>query len=734
MSESYSTASGMLRKYYESGFNVIPVSGKRPAFDVFNHTDWATRRMPESLIDQYEKIPCTGIGIITGPASGVIGIDIDTNEKEVLDKIPRSICSKIGAKGETRFFRYSPGVDKKLTFKRASGELLEVLANGHMSVLQGSIHPDTGKPYVNAPGCKSLLDVDLESLPILSMEEILELGRWFQGDKPQGATASKDYTTVIYHDHEKCPICPRPTVRCPHGAQDRIKGMLAGFIAQKKTKEEVIDDICAYDLMKHRPIGYLSDKTRSDFRGNAHKTAENMYMSVLKSINELRIKNGLAPQFPQEPMIISIKDFERKEPKADAVFPELPGLLGVFKDGILHKTRRNQEALAIGGALALGSVLCAHRFGINKTLAHTKLYILNIGKTGVGKDAPFKYIKAVLTHPEMRDEHLLGLENYSSKAAVLETLTNQRVRIDLRDEFKDTFIAIANNKGASGNEISSFLNQHYTDSGWYGGHYTKTDKWVGSCYDPSISILAGIQPQELVNNATLSNFSDGFMGRFMYFVANTQAQHVGRQHNSLSDVVECAVDEIRRILPPLKYISDTLAGPIPAELWTPETQELTYDKNYAKHRDEKDRHLADIEDKLDDAGNEQERALLTRQNMFIERLTIIIAVCSGDRTITVDHSKVAENLVQSSQARSFELVGVSGMSKIEGDIKKVLSEIKRHGFMIRGDISKLTKRDKREMKDLIDTMLERELIDESSTGSPSRNGKVPLVYHLPKAP
>jgi hypothetical protein len=70
------------------------------------------------------------------------------------------------------------------------------------------------------------------------------------------------------------------------------------------------------------------------------------------------------------------------------------------------------------------------------------------------------------------------------------------------------------------------------------------------------------------------------------------------------------------------------------------------------------------------------------------------------------------------------------MSKLEIDAERVLNKIKQNGFMKRGDISKLTKRNKKEMSELIDTMIERDLITESKSDSPAKNGVFPLVYHV----
>jgi hypothetical protein len=717
---------------FKMGYITIPLIGKNPAPGVRDWGIWAVDGIPESEVERFERdypLDKFGIGVVAGPASNnIVIVDCDSVGDDIKSLVPRSPLSRVGLRGFGRFFVNKLDIPN-CEFMRKNRSLatdpsgkpeegIEVRARGLYMAIPPTVHPDTGKPYYwegentidtfNPDYIPALLETDVET---------------FQTLEDAGGQGDISLSGIfVHHDHK----------RCPNGSHNRLKKLASGLIAGLTPVDRAIDELLKYDEHHHRPVGYFADRSRSECRSDRYSNAAKFYTNILASHNRERQRKGVTPQVPSATPTVSITELsEKKQPAAGRAFPELPGLLGIFKDGILHKSRRDQEALAIGGALALGSTLCAHRFSIDRQLVHTKLYILNIGKTGVGKDAPFKYIKAVLSHPEMRSDNLLGFENYSSKAAILETLTRQKVRLDLRDEFKDTFIAIASNAGATGNEISSFLNQHYTDSGWYGGHYTKTDKWVGACFDPSISLLAGIQPQELINNATASNFSDGFIGRFLAFVADTRAAHVGRQHNALVDVVDYAAREIRRVLPALRYDTKNLVGQeVEQSQWMPVTEPLAYAPAYARHRDDMDRYLADQEDKLDEAGREHERSILTRQNMFIERITLIIAACSGDRTVTVKHSELAEKLVSVSQARSLDVMGVSGMSKLEIDAERVLNKIKQNGFMKRGDISKLTKRNKKEMSELIDTMIERDLITESKSDSPAKNGVFPLVYHV----
>jgi P4 family phage/plasmid primase-like protien len=137
--------------YYAKGLNVIPLFAreKKPI-----PKDWS--RFAEANVDPSQQEQWiaqnshANIGLVLGKTSGVVMIDIDTDQPEVYDAImailPPSPWKRFGKKGMMLAYKWSP--IKTHRVKNISGEtIVETLSSRTQCVLPPSIHPDTGKPY-----------------------------------------------------------------------------------------------------------------------------------------------------------------------------------------------------------------------------------------------------------------------------------------------------------------------------------------------------------------------------------------------------------------------------------------------------------------------------------------------------------------------------------------------------------------------------------------------------------
>ncbi|MEN7527866.1 bifunctional DNA primase/polymerase [Cupriavidus sp. DL-D2] len=154
-------------RHYAAGLPVIPLyaRAKRPI-----PNDWS-RYYDHPVEDAQQKqwleqIPDANMGLVLGPQSGVVAMDIDTEDEGLMQAIisllPVSPWRRIGKKGMVLAFKYS-GL-KTFRIKNTSGETIcEMLSARTQVVLPPSIHPDTGLPYT--ANCE-LVDV-LHQLPTL---------------------------------------------------------------------------------------------------------------------------------------------------------------------------------------------------------------------------------------------------------------------------------------------------------------------------------------------------------------------------------------------------------------------------------------------------------------------------------------------------------------------------------------------------------------------------------------
>lgn len=162
-------------RYYAAGLQIIPLytNSKRPVA-----TDWS--RFAEIAVTAEQQsewltsMPTANIGVVCGRASGVIGIDIDTDDpalfKALMDVLPPSPWHRKGRKGIMMLYKWSP--IKTHRIKNFSGEtLVECLSSKTQFVLPPSIHPDTQMPYTANKDITECLH-ELNMLPE-NIEEIL---------------------------------------------------------------------------------------------------------------------------------------------------------------------------------------------------------------------------------------------------------------------------------------------------------------------------------------------------------------------------------------------------------------------------------------------------------------------------------------------------------------------------------------------------------------------------------
>ncbi|MCL5270048.1 MAG: bifunctional DNA primase/polymerase, partial [bacterium] len=133
--------------------------GKKPI-----RADWQSEpRLDWSIIEAH--IHAGGnIGLRTGQASGIVAVDIDEGaDLDGLD-LPETVTVRTGSGGWHLYYAYDQPLHNSVG---KLAEHIDIRADRGQVVFPGSIHPDTGEPYVftAAPW-----DVDLAPLPAWIIE------------------------------------------------------------------------------------------------------------------------------------------------------------------------------------------------------------------------------------------------------------------------------------------------------------------------------------------------------------------------------------------------------------------------------------------------------------------------------------------------------------------------------------------------------------------------------------
>ncbi len=161
-------------RYWEKGISVMPVVGKKPI--VLDWPQWSVKLPTETeqlmWTTRYRDM---GIGLIAGQQSGIVGIDIDTDDETLIAAIelvlPPSPWVRKGRRGKMLAYKWTG--QKTFSLKDAERrEIVALISTGKQFVLPPSIHPDTGKPYVSNVELLDVLD-ELRELPE-GIEDILQ--------------------------------------------------------------------------------------------------------------------------------------------------------------------------------------------------------------------------------------------------------------------------------------------------------------------------------------------------------------------------------------------------------------------------------------------------------------------------------------------------------------------------------------------------------------------------------
>lgn len=680
----------MLKKYWEHGFNVIPVTGKRPI--PLEWSKWATEKQSESLIDEWERLypmPKYGVGLVCGERSGICAIDIDVDINSVKNSCPLSPVVRGGRPGrEMRFFRYNPEiVNRKLS------RMVEIFTNGGQVILPPSIHPDLHAPYKWLTP-DTLENFDKADLPELTLGDVADIEAFLlslDGKTAPSAGGRNNYLTSV--------VC---AALSDHS---------------DKSDEELAVQLMNIDASQHGDKAYFSDRREPECfkaKGNALNAA---LIFVQRHRKQLLRKGVIAKVAP--PAV----EIEIPAPKGLTPFPASGGLIGDIQRMILGASRSKQVELSTGGAIAICSALASNRFHIGGVPQITHQYIMNVARSGQGKGSGF-HIASKLFGPGSLERHnMLGLRNYSSIASFVTRLPEQRTRLDMIDEFGVTLQAFAAGSEFK-KDLEGLLCELWANRGdFWGGHVTKTDGAQGACYSPSVTVYANIQNRTLVRCATESMIESGFLGRFLFFSADDAAEFNDDYLNPLS--AEKLATECARIFPYLPPSAGSAIITSPGHM-KPQRTYIQCSREVFDYRKSIDRFLYAQEQEFNAKENHLSATFHSRKLQIAERLAITNMACYDRRTLTHDDYNYGLAVVEACMERAKHyLQDISGSTPFEKKKQWILSQLEKKGSVKHSVLLKNSHLASEVFKKLITTLKQSDMIVEFVEAA---NG--PLHYRL----
>ncbi len=506
--ESGQIFSVLCRKYYELSIPVIPLAprGKHPIIK-----DWSRfcRVLPtgQEMTEWESSFPTGNIGLPLGAASRIVGVDIDTDDPILLERIkkilPTSLVRKRGAKGETAFFRYAGHTSRKFRLHPQGKPIVELLSDGNQTVLPGSIHPETGRAYVWITQ-DTLLNLNASELQELPIDFIDQLEHCFSDLKSTVLESGKS-----------------------GGRNDVLKNQVVAAVLKGKPDEEITREILRFDLQSHSPP-LFSDQSDQQMRNRTpHENAARFVSNVRKSL----IRSGVAQN--QDASEISFKALALPQWPSPLGEEAYYGLAGEVVRAIEPNTEADSVALLIQLLTAFGNAVGrkAH-FPVEADAHYLNLFSVLVGESSKGRKGTSwghilrlfeqvdpnwrkECIKSGLASGEglmwaVRDERKEWREDKDGgpEERIVDPGVSDKRLCDVETELASVLRAVERD----GNKLSAVIR----DSWDHGNLSSLTKSNASKASNAHISIIGHITRPELLRYLTETESVNGFANRFLW--------------------------------------------------------------------------------------------------------------------------------------------------------------------------------------------------------------------------
>ena len=272
---------------------------------------------------------------------------------------------------------------------------------------------------------------------------------------------------------------------------------------------DIVDDLIEFDEKINESVSYFICPSR---KWRSRNIKDNCTSFVMEAFSNF-IKKGktLAPK-------VELNFNSEKTPKIRER-NKLPHFRGIMSDIFNHIYKESpvpRSRFAAAGTLSLMSIVLGNKIKLGRT--HPNLYCLMLANSGDGKDTPLNYAKTALMQAGYIN--LIGESNPASDTGIIKHLSTQNVRLDTIDEADILFGAITNNKNAYATKMSDIYARLFTSPGsiFEGKTLGGSDKKVGACFSPYVSMVCAMTPAAFTDSFTVKTIQTGLGARFLYFI------------------------------------------------------------------------------------------------------------------------------------------------------------------------------------------------------------------------
>ena len=393
-----------------------------------------------------------------------------------------------------------------------------------------------------------------------------------------------------------------------------------------------------------------------------------------------------------------------------------PGILGDISGWYNSSARAPQFGFAVQTALALSSIVLGRAYRTDKD-NYPSIYLLNVAKSGTGKEHCKTVIEAILEAAGL-DDWLNG-SGYTSAGAVFSTLLRLPKHLTIVDEFGRSLEAATAGNNSNAHDANTQLmeaigrTQGMVKPTAYSTMTLTAEKAKGfadrKCYNPAITLVAMTTPVSLYKALTADNVADGFLGRFII-----QQSFIPRQvhdEKTPTDVPHSILAWIEKVL----ARSNQVPGVQGFAAERPIFIQIPFTSPALKVIKEFNQYCVDLADKLEPMGME---ALPGRSKEMAMKVSLIVALAKNPDCSNIDENDIRWSIDYVKfcldQAVDVFKMKISG-SAHEGNKKEVLGGIRDKGangvtWMEMQKRPPFSKHKPRDLKEILSSLVDAGLI------------------------
>jgi len=694
-------------KYFEAGVPVIPLQGKVPV--VRDWQIWSTKEQTEDEVeDLVRRFPSANIGAVLGRWASAV--DVDTDDERIIRAAPYSPLIRRGQKGGVYLF--APNAQLSIPGSKVP---VEFLNHGRQIVLPPSIHPDTGNAYTWI-GTEDFQHTHSDALPTLMAAQFENLQRLCVK------------FGIVVKQRERVASGGEAVHLSDAGRNNRLTSIAYAMACDDVPLDEGAERLLEMDMKEHE-VPWFTDRSEPHRGRNPKEHARRFYERALKKAEIKGDRRGpltinLSPTAVSTPL-----------PVAEIEGPPKPrGLIRLFQNYCNQKAFGNQDALGLGGGLALMAALASNRF---RTQAGTfavwpNLYIMNLGHSGFGKEVSQQALDDLLM-----ETGLLGAATYKSGSSIVMNLPEQPMRLDVIDECAMILKAMGSQEDYKADIVDVLSTLYSKSSSFFHGFSSKGDgKNFGACWNPCVNILGATTPAGFRSSVSKDMAAKGLLPRFLIFSQQDIGEFKGDQDPVRTEELLAEMRRlVRRILAtPCREHANTVQANL---LQTAPGDMRRFDPEVIPMSDGAQRALKDLqrryfyEGKLD--PERFESAFKNRFAQHVAKLSLLDALGLGLAEIGVDSVEWAHAVVEW-QWRTvkplYELA--SAANAHEKEVLGILQWLQAERSATRSQLlRRFTSIPKFKLEDMLKQLEDGGCVFKTKT--PSTGGRPAIVYEFVKA-